>query len=233
MTPDDARKARLAARFVVARLAARFVVAGTVLYAAIDTWLVFARPQFSFLHNAESDYGSTGPWAWLMDVNFLVRCAIGLAGVVAIVLAVRGAKSGGLGVGTALLAVWAVTSGLLAFFPDDPVGTRVHGPGKVHLLLAAVAFVAVAAGAIVTSHALRSRSRWQWARRPLLALSWGAIVPVLALGSVHFARHSLGGLYEKLFLAAELSWFVVAVAPIALDGFGLERPAPLAKVNGP
>ena len=57
--------------------AARFALVGVVIYAAIHTGvLVFLRPHFSLLHNPESDYGSKGSWAWLMDLNFLLRCAL-------------------------------------------------------------------------------------------------------------------------------------------------------------
>jgi len=48
------------------------------VYVAIDVALAFLRPGDSLLPNAESDYG-VGPWSWLMDVNFLVRCAATLA----------------------------------------------------------------------------------------------------------------------------------------------------------
>jgi predicted secreted protein len=39
-------------------------IAGILVYLALDVALVFLRPQFSVLHNAESDYGSSGPYAW-------------------------------------------------------------------------------------------------------------------------------------------------------------------------
>ena len=48
----------------------------------------------------------------------------------------------------------------------------------------------------------------------MTVLSWAALVPLLVLGRVHLGPHSLGGLYEKLFLAIELVWLVVLVAPI-------------------
>jgi hypothetical protein len=38
---------------------------------SIDVALVFLRPHFSVLHNAESDYGSRGPYACLMDLKCL------------------------------------------------------------------------------------------------------------------------------------------------------------------
>lgn len=57
-------------------------VAGVAVYVAIDVALAFLRPDYSLLHNAESDYG-VGPWSWLMDVNFLLRCLTTLAIVAA------------------------------------------------------------------------------------------------------------------------------------------------------
>src|SRR5262249_635922 len=113
-------------------------VVGIALYVAIDVALVFLRPQLSVLHNAESDYGSPGPWPWLMDLDFVLRCLLSLAVVRALMLAVG--VHGRLRLALALIATWAVTSGLLAFFPDDPVGTPLVWRGKVHVALALVAF---------------------------------------------------------------------------------------------
>jgi hypothetical protein len=186
----------------------QLAIAGVAAYAAIDTALVFLRPELSVLHNAESDYGSKGAYAWLMDANFILRCVLSLAVVRALALAAGGA--GRLRAGLALLTVWALASGLLAFFPDDPVGTPANGIAKVHLALAAVAFVAVALGTRLTTRALRTAEEWREVIRPLAALSWGAIVPALLLGRTHLRAHSLGGLYEKLFLGMELAWFFVA-----------------------
>ena len=130
-------------------------------------------------------------------------------------------KSSRLRVGLSLLAVWAVTSGLLAFFPDDPVGTVTRGAAKVHLALAGIAFVAVAVGARMTTRSLRRDPRWRPVLIPLAALSYGAFIPIVLLGHSHLRPHSLGGLFEKLFLGVELAWFLVAAVWIA----SLERRA--------
>ena len=45
-------------------------VLGIVIYIAIDIVLAFLRPEYSILHNAESDYGR-GQYFWVMDINFL------------------------------------------------------------------------------------------------------------------------------------------------------------------
>src|ERR1039457_2755920 len=125
----------------------RFAILGIVVYVALDVALVFLRPHFSVLHNAESDYGSAGSYAWVMDLNFLLRGAFSLALARALMLA-GGGRERTASVAHGGLIVWALASGALAFFPDDPVGTATHGLGKVHLALAFIAFTAVIVGTI-------------------------------------------------------------------------------------
>jgi hypothetical membrane protein len=217
----------------------RWALAGLCLYVAIDGALVFLRPGFSVAHNAESDYGSAGPWAWLMDVNFVVRCAASLA-VVAALGRVAELKPR-LRTGLVCLVVWAFGSGLLALFADDPVGTATHGLGTVHLVLAGVAFVAVVVGTRLVTGALQADRAWRRVVPALAALSWGALVPVLLLGHARLRPGSLGGLYEKIFLGMELAWFALAAVwvvrlPTARLAAGAHRrvrePAP-AQVRRP
>lgn len=195
---------------------ARVVVAGVAVYAAIDTALLFLRPQFSLLHSAESDYGSLGNWDWLMDLNFLLRCLLSLAAVRALTLATRvESVTPHLRLGLRLLTIWAVASGLLAFFPDDPAGTPARWHGDVHLVLAFVAFLCVTVGALMVSHAVRSLPRWSSVATPLSLLAWSALIPLLLLGHTHFRRASLGGFYEKIFLGVELVWLLAAAMTAA------------------
>lgn len=173
------------------------------------------------LRSAESDYGSLGAWDWLMDLNFLLRSFLSLAVVAALLPIARTRPR--LRIGLALLAVWAVTSGLLAFFPDDPAGTPIQPAGRVHVALAAVAFLAVAVGARLSARGLRRDPAWAPAIVPLAVLSYGAFVPALLLGRTHLRAHSLGGLFEKLFRAVELAWLGAAAAWVVLQA---ERTAP-------
>jgi hypothetical membrane protein len=196
---------------------ARAAIAGIALYVAIDVALVFLRPHFSVLHNAESDYGSKGRYAWVMDLNFVLRCLLTLAVVRALALV---ASPGRLRGALALLAGWSVASGLLAFFPDDPVGSRTHGLAEVHLALAGIAFVAVVVGTRLATRRLSTVPSWRPVITPLAVLSWGALVPIVLLGRAHLRPHSLGGLYEKLFLAMELAWLLVAAGWIAAGRAG-------------
>jgi hypothetical membrane protein len=185
-------------------------IVGIVIYVALDVALVFLRPRFSVLHNAESDYGSRGRFAWVMDVNFVLRglLSLAVAGALTAFLGDRAAVR----IGVGLLGVWALASGLLAFFPDDPVGTRTRGAGVVHVVLALIAFLSVLLGTFATARALREDPRFAPIRRPLLALSSAAVVAILLLGHSHLRPHSLGGLFEKIFLGLELAWFLLVAA---------------------
>jgi hypothetical membrane protein len=187
-------------------------LAGVVVYVAIDVLLAFLRPSYSLLYNAESDYGN-GPWFWVMDVNFLLRCALSLAAVGALVrAAVPDARPR---IGLALLTAWAVCSGLLAFFTDDLEGQPVHGSGIVHLVLAFIAFACVTIATVVISVRLARDPRWDPVRTVLLAVSLAGVAAFLLLGSATGHKHAPGGLYERIFLGIELLWIAVAAVHIA------------------
>jgi hypothetical membrane protein len=190
---------------------AGFALAGVVVYVAIDVLLAFLRPSYSLIYNAESDYGR-GPWYWVMDLNFLLRCALSLAIAGALYRVVRldGRTRGGL----ALLVTWAICSGLLAFFADDIEGTPQHGSGVVHVVLAFIAFTCIAIGAILISASLMSDPAWRPAAPVLLAISVAGAVAYLLLGAALKHHHAPDGLYERIFLGLELLW--IAVAAIAI-----------------
>ena len=191
---------------------ARLTLAGVAVYVAIDVLLAFLRPGYSLLYNAESDYGR-GPWYWVMDLNFLLRCALSLAIAAALYQVAR--PGGRIRGGLALLVTWAVCSGLLAFFADDPEGTPQHGSGVVHLVLAFIAFTAIAIGAILISASLISDPAWRPAAPVLLAVSVAGALAYLLLGAAHKHHHAPGGLYERIFLGLELLWIAVAAIAIA------------------
>jgi len=191
---------------------ARFAIAGVVVYVAVDVLLKFLRPGSSLLYNAESDYGR-GPWFWVMDLNFLLRCALSLAVAVALSRVVQPAPR--LRGGLALLAGWAVCSGLLAFFADNPEGTPVTASGKVHLALAFIAFVCVMFGTLVLSAGLRADPAWRPVRDVLLLVAIAGAGAFLLLGSATGHKHAPVGLYERIFLGLELLWMTVAAARVA------------------
>jgi hypothetical membrane protein len=201
---------------------------GIAVYVVLDVALVFLRPRFSVLHNAESDYGSRGPYGWVMDVNFVIRGLLSLTIVAALLVEVGDRAR--LRAGPWTLAVWALGSALLAFFPDDPVGTKTTGAGKVHLVLAVIAFVAVVVGTFLTLRELRGDGRFAPVRLPLLVLAIAALVALLLLGHAGLHPRSLGALWEKVFLGLELAWFGLLAAWIVRLGRG--RGSAAAAVAG-
>lgn len=202
-----------AVRASLPRRLSEAAIVAIAVYVALDVALVFLRPGFSVLHNAESDYGSRGPYDWVMDLNFVLRGLLSLAVVAA--LALVAADNRRLRIALWLLGVWAVGSGLLAFFPDDPAGTTLRTAGRIHLAIAGFAFVAVLLGTFAALRGVRGDPRFARARRPLFALAVAALVAILLLGHAGFHAHSLGGLWEKTFLGLELAWFAVVAATIA------------------
>jgi hypothetical protein len=195
-----------------ARPLAWFTLASVVVYVGIDVLLKFLRPQYSLLYNAESDYGR-GPWYWVMDLNFLLRCALSLALAGALYRTIR--PEDRLRGGLALLTGWAVCSGLLAFFADNPEGTKLTASGIVHLVLAFIAFVCVAVGTVVISASVRPDPAWRSVSNVLLGIAVAGVIALLLLGAATKHHHAPGGLYERIFLGLELLWMAVAAGYIA------------------
>ncbi len=180
-----------------------------MLYVAIDVLLKFLRPHYSLIYNAESDYGR-GPYFWIMDLNFLLRCALSLGVVGALSAQMDSAGRARNRQGLGLLVAWAVCSGLLAFFADDIEGQHVHGTGIVHLVLAFIAFTCVAIGTLVVSISLRAGLASRSLGWSLLVLSVLGLIAYLLLGAAAKQHPSPDGLYERIFLGLELSWFGLA-----------------------
>jgi len=195
-----------------ARVLGWLAVAGVVVYVGVDVLLRFLRPSYSLLYNAESDYGR-GPWYWVMDINFLLRCALSLA-VIAALKRSPGHSAARLGdggrVGLALIAIWAVGSGLLAFFADNPAGTPVTASGLIHLVLGFIALFAAAAGTLLVSASLRSDPSWRPDANLLLVLSVAGAAAFLLLAAASGHKHLPSGLCERIFLGIELLWLALA-----------------------
>jgi Protein of unknown function (DUF998) len=106
-------------------------------------------------------------------------------------------------------------SGLLAFFADDLEGQPQRGSGIVHLVLAFIAFTAIAVGAILVSASLMSDPAWRPAAPVLLALSVAGAIAYLLLGAALKHQHAPDGRYERVFPGLELLWIAVAAIAIA------------------
>lgn len=181
-------------------------IVGVIAYVIIDIVLTFLRPDYNWLHNAESDYGR-GPYFWLMDINFLLRCLLTLA--LAKALLINYPKNKSIKQTTFWLILWAVMSGLLVFFADNPYGYPKLRSGPAHLLIAFVAFTAALIAMILFSRAASAIKMKRVNSYLLIGLTFAAVVSFFLIGHAGFRPNSLGGLYERIFLASVLVWETV------------------------
>jgi hypothetical membrane protein len=178
-------------------------VVGVIVYVLIDVVLALVRPEFSLIRDFESDYGR-GRKAWIMDVDFVVRGVLFASALV--VLARRRIAQPWTGV---LLAVWAVASALLAFFPTDIVGWPRVPSGPVHTTLAGIGFLASA----IATFAMSLRVQRQGAASHGVAVT---LLVLTSLGLLFFVGQGvapllgLAGADERLFLATQLAFALVA-----------------------
>ena len=137
-----------------AKVRRRYAVAlaGVVLYLVLDIAAQLLPPHYSPISQPESDL-AVGPFGYIMAVNFLNRGILSLEFVLALMGTVRltgGDMSQHRG-GVILLGVWSVGAFLLALFPTDVPSTPVSWHGAIHLVVAIVAFLAGAFGALLVS----------------------------------------------------------------------------------
>ena len=193
------------------RQVATGIMLGIGVYVLLDIVLQLLPPHYSPIRQAESDMG-VGPYGWLMDLNFLLRGAVSVGAAWLLTRLFPKGQLPRFGLG----AMWAfgIGSAILAFFPTDilddphlvphPVAT-LHG--DVHLVVAALAFLAAAIGVLVVGFTV-SRSSELAGGRPLAIIL--AVVAAMALLALRAAgRHHVGGLDERLFLGLVLLWIFV------------------------
>ena len=200
------------------------VVAGIVLYALLDAIAQVLPPHYSPIRDAESDL-AVGPYGYVMAINFVNRGLLSLVFVYALARTLRVSGTAGAGgvtgknpysTGLYLLGAWGVGAILLAIFPTDVPSTPVSWHGAIHLLVATVAFLAGAFGALSLSRQFGSSQALKGVSGVGTALAVLAVVfcfVTLALGFIvpHLATR-IGGLDERVFLALVLLWMAVVSA---------------------
>lgn len=196
-----------------AKVRRRYAVAltGVVLYVVLDSVAQLLPPHYSPISQAESDL-AVGTFGYIMAVNFLNRGVLSLEFLFAYMGTVRliGGNVSHYRTGSSLLGVWSVGAIILAFFPTDVPSTPVSWHGAIHLVVAAIAFLAGAFGALLVSVKMGGNQALQTVRQ--FALPIGAVAVVLCLLVLlgpFFAPHlasSFGGLFERMFLGTVLLW---------------------------
>ena len=207
---------------------------GVVLYLVLDIIAQLLPPHYSPISQAESDL-AVGPYGFVMTVNFLNRGVLSLEFLFALLGTARiaGAEVSRMRTGKFLFGAWSVGAILLAIFPTDVPATPVSWHGLIHLVVAIVAFLGGAFGALALSLRLRGSPKLEAIRS--FALLIAAISVVLCLVDLllpaHLAAH-YGGLFERLFLGSVLVW-VAAISVYMLRSQPDTAPPPVASSSGP
>jgi hypothetical protein len=156
-----------------------------------------------------------------MTINFINRGLLSLLFIFAFLQTMdyAGVARSQFRAGTYLLGAWAVGALLLAIFPTDVPATPVSWHGAIHLVVAIIAFLGGAFGALALSQKLGQNREFEGLKRIALPLA----VIVVLLWAVEFAlpfifphlNARVGGLTERLFLGSVLLWIGTVSAYLA------------------
>lgn len=157
-----------------------------------------------------------------MTANFLNRGLLSLLFLDALVTTMK--DSGALGTrnlprGAMIFSVWAVGALLLAIIPTDVPATPVSWHGAIHLVVAILAFLGGAFGALMLSQNFGQSRQLQDLKGVALPLSYVCVALVLLDLGLPFVAPGLnthiGGLTERLFLGSVLLWIGVVSVSLA------------------
>ena len=190
------------------------VILGLILYAVLDVIAQLLPPHYSPISQAESDL-AVGKFGFIMTINFINRGLLSLLFIFAFLRTMNnaGVVRSQFRVGTYLLGAWAVGALLLAIFPTDVPANPASWHGAIHLVVAIIAFIGGAFGALAISQKMGKNRELEGLKRIALPMA----VIVVLLWVVEFAlpfifphlNARVGGLTERLFLGSVLLWIGV------------------------
>jgi hypothetical protein len=197
---------------VLAALSAACVGAGAVSL----VWVDLLPTGRSALRDAVSDHGADPRYRLFYRV-LVVLLGLGAALLLVALGSGTDVASGGL----IWLGVYAVSRVAIAFFPIDPPGAGVTPVGRVHLVLAAAAFTAIAFAAADLTPSLADQPGWDGASGLLDVLRWAVVAAAFAtlLTRVVPQLRGVFGLVERLLYAASFA-FLLTVAVEAVRVLG-------------
>jgi hypothetical protein len=186
---------------VLAALAAVAVAVGAITLVWVDVLRTGRNPA----RDAVSDYGA-GPYRLFYTV---LVCSLGIGALLLLAALARGTgvSKGGL----IWLGVFGVARIAIAFFPHDLDGRPVTPVGRVHLVLAAAAFAAIAFAAADLAPALADEPGWG-AGTLIGALRWAVIITAVATLVARVVvpvRQATFGLVERLLYASFIAFLIV------------------------
>jgi hypothetical protein len=185
--------------FAIIALLATFVWVGVL--AALHALPTGYAP----VRNAVSDYG-VGPFRGYYRAQTTSAAVAAVALACALTRALDPAPT----LLVVLLLLFAAARLAIPSFPTDLDRRRPTPTGRLHIMLAGIAFASVA----WTAAATPDRVPWQHLHGFLVALGWLVVVSAVACGlamssALHAVTAPVFGLVERIFYCAVLVWFVV------------------------
>jgi len=184
---------------LLVRMCGGFALAGVLFYFLVAAVLQFLRPDYSFMGTPLSFY-LLGPYSgWLHVAFYALAFAIALLAIGCRIASTPQARSAATLVLFMLGAAGVVGTALASTDTSDKLS--VHG--SIHLLAAAVAFIATSLGMLIQSWRFRQDPAWAPHFRPALEL---AAFEFLVLWLYTLAHTPASGFMEKLTIVLILLW---------------------------
>jgi hypothetical protein len=118
--------------------------------------------------------------------------------------------------GLTFLGVYAAARVAIAFVMTDPADGQVSPTGRLHMMLGAIAFVAIAFGAADITNAIEDTPGWSDGAGAVLRVASDAIgvsaVLALAAYAIPLARERAFTVAERLLYLSSIAWLLVASA---------------------
>ena len=182
-------------------MASYITLSSVIYYAVVIALLHILRTDFNPGYRYLSEY-ARGPYGALMTSTFFVLSA----GSLALFLGLWRSVASRLRFvpGLALWLAWACAVFLAGIYTSDLQGTPHTRIGRIHDQMGMIAFPSATVALLLLSLALRWEKGWRSVWRPAIILSMVALISFLLLD--RFGQRDLGGLDQRIFLAATLTW---------------------------
>ncbi|MDA4117755.1 MAG: DUF998 domain-containing protein [Thaumarchaeota archaeon] len=203
-------------------------IAGIVLYVILDAVAQSLPPHYSLVSQAESDL-AVGPYGYVMAINFVNRGVFSLLFLLGLANALPARRE--YRRGFLLFGIWAVGAMVLAAAPADvtPPAT-LHG--VVHLLVAVLAFLGGAFGALTLSRGFSNDTSLKMGLlMPLAVLAVTSLVILYGATAVPRFDARYGGLLERVFLGLVLAWMLASSAAM-LKREGIKSRSSRPRIDG-
>ena len=194
---------------LLVRLAGGLAFAGVLFYFLAAALLQFLRPDYSFMSTPLSFY-LLGPYSgWLHAAFYVLAVAIALLAIGCYLASLPQARSAATLVlfmlGAAGVAVTAVAS------TDTSEKLTVHG--GIHLLAAALAFIATSFGMLLQSWRFRQDPDWRDRSQFALGLAAFEFLVLLIYALAHIPA---SGFMEKLTIVLILIWLALVASWLSM-----------------